>query len=363
MIALLLACSGPADGGDGTPSATGGTGHTGTPPPVGDHVFDDAHVLVVPDAEGVRFLDREARDVGLVRWDDLTGGACDECTGEGASPDGDGLLVSWALGFAGGGVGRIGGDGQPDWAVPDLAFPHDAVRDPADGTVLVPEAASNRFLWIAGDGSSSAPVRVLDETHLDWDEKVPNGIDRIDLDGRTYVVSSNRGAPAEPGRITLWDLTEPGAPHLVWRFPEEPGLDVPHAPIFRRWEDRWWLLWAHSEGSVSGATVGLAVTDDILQRPQYVADLEADGEPFEFLRGVELTDDGELWLVDTGIAIFQGNSSGRLWLGHMPTGLQPTGATGAVGPDQVFVPIAAEVVRDQLMTPFEGWLWEPTFRL
>ena len=47
----------------------------------------------------------------------------------------------------------------------------------------------------------------------------------------------------------------------------------------------------------------------------------------------------------------------------MPEDLVPTGASGQVGPGQVFVPLAAEAVRDRLYDPFEGWLWEPTFAL
>ncbi|MEQ1503040.1 MAG: hypothetical protein ABMB14_12460, partial [Myxococcota bacterium] len=179
-----------------------------------------------------------------------------------------------------------------------------------------------------------------------------------------------RGGPGglqDPsGEITMWDLTDPAAPSLVWTYPPSGSLFTPHGAVFRRYDGRWWLLYAHSDGNGSTSSVGLAVTDDPTVAPAYVADLlPANVDPFEFLRGVELTSDGWLWLTDSGTQGGPGGpgpASGRVVVAAMPT-LAPTGATGAYG-DQVFVDLTEDaVVVDDLANPFEGWLWRPTFPL
>ena len=79
-------------------------------------------------------------------------------------------------------------------------------------------------------------------------------------------------------------------------------------------------------------------------------------------RGVKLTADGELWLTDSGPGGGAGTSGaqGRILMATMPV-LAPTGATGAVPDDQVFVDVPVTLVRRDLRNPFEGWLWRPTF--
>lgn len=335
--------------------------------PVPDRVFDDAHALVVPDRNGLTLLHRDGEVVWREDWDGLVG-PCAECGGEGSSADGDGLLVAFTTNgpASGGSIARIGGDGALDWRIDGLVFPHDAVRDPSDGTVLVPEATANRITWWTEGGDQ---VRALDDADPGWVRDTPNGVDRVDDGDRTWLVSSHRGdgtgGVEGSGEITLWDLTDPGAPALAWTYPSSGSLNTPHGAILRRYEGRWWLVYAHSLGDdAHGSTVGLAVTDDLAVAPAYVADLTpvAPVGPFAFLRGVELTADGELWLVDSGSQGGFGTPiSGRVVTAPMPD-LDPTGASGAAGEDQVFVDLTGgSVAASGFEDPFEGWLWLPTF--
>lgn len=346
----------------------GSSGSDGVPPP-GDppdrRVFDDEHVLVVPHHRGLTLLRADGSAAWEEDWDGLVG-ECPLCGGEGASADGDGLLVALTTNglFAGGAVARIGSSGTLDWRLDGFVFPHDAVRDPADGAVVVDEATVDRITWVPGDGSSPDPVRALDDHDATWPGDTPNGLDRVDDGDRTWLVVSHRGdGSADSGQITTWDVTDPDAPTLAWTFPPAGGLGLPHGAVLRRYDGRWWLVWAHSAGQPDGSTVGLAVTDDPAVAPRYVADLvpAAPVGPFVFLRGVELTDDGWLWLTDSGEQTASSLVPGRIVSAPMPA-LEPTGAGGAVGEDQVLVPLdGAEVVADGFEVPFEGWLWRPTF--
>ncbi len=348
---------------------TGAIGHTGAPE---ERLFDADHVLVVPDGDGLHLLRRDGVAAWTRPWTELWAG-CDLCGGEGASPDGDGLLLSFTTSgpTSGGAIGRIGADGQPEYRRDGFRFPHDAIRDPGDGTIVVPEASGQRVVWVPGDGSSSIEVRALTRQTTGFPGKTPNGSELVTWGDRRYLLLSHRGTgggPLEPpnGEITMWDVTTPGAETLAWRFPEEGFLDMPHGPILRRHQGRWWMLWAHSGGGEGRrSSVGLAWLDDPARPPTYVADLVPPGEPgpFDFLRGVELTDDGELWLTDSGPGAGTGSAvaRGRLFVARMAE-VEPTGATGAVGTDQVFVDLEGlALVRGELRNPFEGWLWRPTF--
>ena len=81
--------------------------------------------------------------------------------------------------------------------------------------------------------------------------------------------------------------------------------------------------------------------------------------PFVFVRGVELTSDGWLYITDSGANGGVGFcDEGRVFQAPMPTGLAPTGATGDANGDQVFVDLpGVELMLDGLSNPFEGWLW------
>jgi hypothetical protein len=332
------------------------------------HMFSEDQVLVIPHGEGLDLMAPDGTTAWSRTWTELVG-PCPLCGGEGASPDGDGLLLAFTLtGPLGiGGIARLDGTGALEFRLDGFGFPHDAVRDPSDGTVIVSETQANRLNWVAGDGSSIVPIRTLDEYDPTWPGLTPNGNFQFDYEGRPYLLVSHRGSgtPEPAGAITLWDLSQPGDPQLRWRFPEAGALKVPHACMMREWQGQWWLVWAHTEGTESTGTVGLAVGDTPLERPQYVADLvpQEPVGPFVFLRGVDLTDDGWLYLTDTGPFGVPAVQAGRVVQTPLPA-LVPDGiSTGAIG-DQVLVDIeTAAVVRTGLAQPFEGWLWVPTFPL
>jgi hypothetical protein len=359
-------------GGSGGSAGTGGGGGTGgaiTTSTDVARVFDEEHVLVVPDGEGLGFLANDGTWVHRIALADITG-PCPACTGEGVAPDGDGLLFCWAAGFFTGGVARLDGTGALEWSIDGLAFPHGAVRDPFDDTVIVPEAGSNSVRWYPGDGASDEAVRVLDDGVVGWSQDLPNGIDKIEHEGRTFIVVSNRGGGMigfVPGKVSLWEVTDPDEPALLWKFPATGDLDTPHGAIMRFYEGRWWLLYAHSYGAPSGGgSIGLAVADAIDDAPQYVADLvpPAPAGPFDFVRGVEITDDGWLWMADSGPNEGLLGDNGRILKAPMPPDLEPTGASGAEGEDQLILPLAdTEVTTEGVANPFHLWLWRPTFPL
>jgi hypothetical protein len=330
-----------------------------------NRLFDDEHVLVIPDHEGLHFM---ASDGSLTRsssWTQLLG-SCDRCGGEGSSADGDGLLVAFTTNGFSGGIARIDLDGTLDFRLDGFSFPHDAIRDPADDTIIVPETFRSQITWVAGDGSSGDSLRSIGLGAPTWQfDDDPNGLERIDAeDGRTYLVESVRGGNQDPtdGKIRLWDITDPASLSFVWEFPAEGSLYAPHCPILREHEGQWWLIYAHSNGVSDGGSVGLAVTDDVATLPAYVADLVPAGAlaPFDFLRGVELTADGWLYLTDSGPG--QGLSlvpEGRVMKAPMPSALAPTGASGGAVEGQVLVDLEGmELLLDGLTNPFEGWLWK-----
>lgn len=347
------------------PAPTGDTGG-GTIPTTGGLLFDEDHVLVIPDQDGLQMMDNTGAVVFFQSWDTLLDG-CGGCGGEGSSADGDGLLLSFTTGggFTGSGIARIDTAGNLDWRVDGFSFAHDAIRDPYDDTVIVPEAFSDSTRWVPGDGSSNSSVRELNDNDDGWEGDQPNGAERFEYDGSVYLIESHRGGPgfAATGEITFWDITDPAATERVWRFPSGSGsLYTPHGPVYREWNGQYWLLWAHSDGAPDGSSsIGLAVTDDPTAPPEYVADLVPEGQyaPFVFVRGVELTSDGWLYITDSGANGGVGfGDDGRVFQAPMPTGLAPTGATGDANGDQVFVDLpGVELMLDGLSNPFEGWLW------
>jgi hypothetical protein len=380
LAALLGGACRPDEPAGHTGRHTGSAEHTGAgdllPPPTARELAE-GDVLVVPEKQGLTFLRADGSRAWSDTWTAVVGD-CAACGGEGASADGDGLLLSFTTEgpTRGGAVARLAADGALDWRVDGFAFPHDAVRDPFDDTVIVPEVGGSRLTWIPGDGTSAEPVRVLEPGMPDWPAKLPNGAERFDFDGRRYLLVSHRGLPTLPtrtggspvptGLLSLWDLTD-GAPALVWRFPEAGGLDTPHGAVFRVHEGRWWLLYAHTRGAAVGGSVGVAVTDDPTQLPAYVADLVPTGAaaPFDFLRGVDLSADGTLWLVDSGPGNGVGTRepTGRMLSAPLPDLPAPAGATGVVDTDQVLVDLRPTVLTEGLGNPFEGWWWRPPWPL
>jgi hypothetical protein len=330
------------------------------------HLLDADHVLVVPDGRGLVLLGDDGARVFDTAWTELVG-ECGACGGEGASPDGDGLLLSFTTDgpLAGGAVARIDGAGL-DWRLDGFLFPHDALRDPTDDTILVTEIARDRLTWIAGDGASAEAVKQLSPGDPEWMGGFPNGSERIDRDGSSYLLLTHRGGglfgDAE-GFLTLWEFVSPEVLDLKWRYPAEGFLHAPHGAVFREHEGELFVLYAHSDGlGDRGSSVGVATTTDLTVAPTYVADLVPEGAaaPFDFLRGVELTDDGTLWLTDSGPGSATSTlPEGRVLRVDLPAGLVATGATGGVD-DLVEVPVTPTLFADGLVNPFEGWLWVPT---
>jgi hypothetical protein len=186
-------------------------------------------------------------------------------------------------------------------------------------------------------------------------------MERVDYNGKTYILVSNRAAGAPSDVVSFWDITDPVAPAKLWVYPPSGALDTPHGPVFRQYDGSWYLFYAHSYGGPNGdSAVGVAVTTDPTVLPAYVADLvpKPPAGPFDFLRGVELTDDGWLWLTDSGPEF--GGGSGRILKAPFPAGLVPSGKSGAIT-QQTFLELPdATVVTSGLDDPFEGWLWVPT---
>jgi hypothetical protein len=315
-------------------------------------------VLVVPGSEGLDLYDANGSSRFFATWTDLVG-SCAACGGEGASVDDDGgLLVSFTTGagMSNGAIARIKPDFTLDFRVDGFAFPHDVVRDPSDQTLIVAETSANQLRWIAGDGSSAAAVRTLGA--LAGFGGMPNGMVRFDHEGEVYVLVTHRGTGGgTPGSVEMWRITDPADVSRVWSFPPSGSLDTPHCPSIRLVGTQWWMTWAHTEGATDGGgSVGLAVTDDPTVAPTYVADLlpSAAEAPFTFLRGVELDEDGTLWIVDSGGQV-GGGGSGRLFRAALPE-LAPTGASGAVDDDQVFATMDdLTLLADGMANPFEGF--------
>jgi len=355
---LLVACRmGPR-----TLPPTGDTGsEPGPPGPVGALPRPS---IVVPDDERLTFLDRDGTLLAAPTWHQILQG-CTTCGGEGGSADGDGLLLSYTTepgrGVRPGGVARLAGDGTLGFRIDGLGFPHDILRDPADGTLLVVETSRNRVIWLEGDGGSDEPLRELTAAHPEF-PPTPNGAELLQREGRAYLLLSHRALNS--GRITLWDITTPGEPSFVWRFPAEGELGIPHGPVLREVDGQWWLLWAHTRGSANNGTVGMAVTPDPTVAPTYVADLVpgADVGHFQFLRGVERLSDGRLLLTDAGPQTF-GPGMGRVFEATFPDLSPPDdGARGALG-SQRFEPLGSATLRlDGLGSPFEGWYWSEAAR-
>ncbi len=337
------------------------TGVPGVP-----RIFDAYHVLVVPTEDGISFYANDGSVVHEYTWTAMVG-ACPGCTGEGASPDGDGLLVSWAGQAQNQGVARINSAGVVEFTIKGMAFPHDAVRDPADDSIIVPEAFANALTWYPGDGSSAKDTRRVDDNTPGYNQNLPNGMDRVDYNGRTYILVSNRatGFGGNLGLLTLWDITDPAViPTKVWQFPQTGSLDTPHGPVIRQLDGVWYLLYAHSYGGPNGnGAVGVATMSDPTVQPEYVADLvpEQPVQPFDFLRGVELTDDGFLWMTDSGPEA-SNLDQGRIITAPFPPGLVATGKAGSTanGQQEYLGMPGGTLVVDDMPNPFEGWLWVPT---
>lgn len=371
LSACLLAAFGcqKADTGETAPPTTtdsGPTLDTSDLPPLedGEVYLDDTHLLIVPSYTGIALYTATGELFSERRISQLVE-SCPDCNVLGTAPDGDGLLFAWAIGAgasAPGGYSRVTATGV-EYSVADLGFPHDATRDPITGDVIVPEASLNRLVWLPGDGSSSTPVAILDSAVPDFTETLINSLQVLEQDGRVYAIFSNRGAITPPtGRISMWDITDRDAPSLMWKYPAVGFLDTPHGPLLREVDDQWWLVYAHTYGAGEVGTVGIAVTANLRTVPSYVADATPPPSigDLTFMRSAELTTDRVVVGADTGAT--GGATSGKIFRFALPE-LEPSGLSGARG-EQLFVEMEeAELLVSGLDSPYEAYLWRPTFAL
>lgn len=330
----------PTPTGTATPTADSGTTMPPRPGTAG---------LLIPDATGIRILELDGSERRAATWSELTNSDC-MCGGEGGSADDDGLLLSFVTDPSGIGQGdiiRVSADGTLDFRVADFAFPHDVMRDPADGSLMVVETFAGQVRWIAGDGSSNKPIRTLDVSNPNF-LNGPNGADRFDFEGRSYLLLSHLGdfgggLGDGGGRITLWDITTAGAPTHVWSFPDSNALGAPHSPILRQADGTWWLIWAHTAGGPNNqGTVGIAQTPSPLTAPTYYADLLSTEGPLQFLRGVELFED-TLYVTDS--------ATGQVFTADWVPPTVPKS-------EPPLIDLTNQTVfASGLAFPYEGWMW------
>lgn len=340
LLALAVACrGGPAD-------------DSGVAPAV-------ESLLLVPGYDGLLFYDADFAPVAAWTWPELVPGCDARCGGLGAAADGDGLLVAAAYGGSGedrpSGVVRLSADGPEIVAPGPFAFAHNAVRDPVTGAMIVTETSLDQLLWLDDDGATA--LYTLGVDHPDFVELRPNGLKLLELDSGVHLLLSSRGVVGPggtPGVISLWNVDDPDAPSLVWRFPGSGSLAAPHGPELREWAGRWWLLYAET----GSRNLGVAITDDPTVLPAHVADLTLpDAEEAGFLRAIGLQDDGTLLVVDSGGQ--NGNPpKGSIYLASLPDELLDARAGDA---PRVLELDDAAVVIDELADPFEAWWWAPTF--
>jgi hypothetical protein len=322
----------------------------------GDRYLDADHYLIQTDQDAITLLDESFTVVASYLLESAIGGACGAgCFAEGGSTDGDLILGSYvtsAWSFTGG-VFAMDHDGVVQFSLEGFGFPHDVVRDPADGTLIVGEAFGD-VTWIAGDGSSATTLRSIDGSTPGMAGTTVNSLDLIEFDGQTWLLVCTRS-----GVLTMWDISVPGSPDLAWRYPASGGLDTPHGAVLREFDGQFYLVYAHTFGGSSRfeGTVGVAVMAHPADPPDYLADLRVpSGLPeFGFLRGVELSTDGVLYLTDAGTEYPDAGDLGKLLTATLPVGLTPSGETGAVGAPQSYVDLVdlAEQ-RVGLGTPFEA---------
>ena len=346
--------------------------------PSADLMFDADHELLV--AALPVFV--SVQDDGDVAWsastaDFVADTRCDDgrCRVEGVTPDGDGLLVNWALQNgvqSEGGVVRMDlADGilAPTWEMTGWGYPHEALRDPTGPYFVIADATLDAIHWVSDDGTGNpdAPVASIDDTTPGvGSAHTPNGL-WIYRDGaEVFLLVSYRGNDAgapgsEVGRLLCFDVTDRGAPSLLWAFPEEGNLRAPHNPSFHWRDDRWILLFAHSHGvrSESGS-IGVAQTVDLRQVPTYIADLVPTNGAWGYPRGAELTGDDTLIITDTGT----GGVFGAVYVAAFPTELLPEGGSGAYtndGAEQRWVTVDDTMLVGGLNEAYRSILWAPTY--
>jgi hypothetical protein len=332
--------------------------------------------LVVTTVDGIEQRTLQGALEHVWRWEDLSEDCASGCKPEGIQPEGDGLIAVYSSSTKSGGVLRLqpsDGDLVVQWEFRNYSFPHDAITDPSGLGVIVAETFAGQILWLDPDDESV--LATLGVSHPDWEYSLPNSLDLLQQDDRYYLLMSNRGndlsagaGSAIDGTLVLWDISDPRSPIRTWVYPETGTLGMPHSPVMRRAGGTWTLAYAHSIGLAQTgdgglSTVGLAQTDDLTKRPTYLVDAllpDLLGD-IKFSRGVELSAEGRLYVVETGAK----GADARLLTASLPE-LSPSGLSGAYDENhthQSFHSLEdAEVLAEDVAGAFEVRLWTPTYQ-
>lgn len=390
LLLALIACT--AEPGTKDPSATGEddsgttdpTGTTPEGPPV-DAALDADHVLVVSSMNTITALDADGGEVRSWAVDDFVDSStCSggQCRAEGVTPDGDGLVVNWALQerTTEGGLLRLDpveGDLEATWVQEGWSYPHEVRRDPGSSTYIVADAFLDSVSWVPDDGSGD-PDHPLTEIGSNdsnqYGAHVPNGLalaSEGDVVGLLICYRGNDASNpgAETGRLAMWDIADADAPRLLWVFPASGNLQAPHDPSLHWRDGRWLLLYAQSHGDANTAgTVGVAELADLTTQPTYLADLRPASGSWGYPRGALLTGDDTLFVTDTpGLGGGGGGSGepGAVYRMAFPTDLAATGKGGAYssgGSDQAFEDLAdVETFAEGFDQTYRSFVWKPTW--
>ena len=127
----------------------------------GDRYLDASHYLIQSDQDGLQIRNSDLSMFASYPFQTLIGGSCgSSCFGEGTSTDDDlilGTYITSAWTFQGG-IYAVDHAGTLQFALSGFSFPHDVVRDPVDGTLIVAEAFGD-ISWVAAPKPSRVPSR------------------------------------------------------------------------------------------------------------------------------------------------------------------------------------------------------------
>jgi len=184
------------------------------------------------------------------------------------------------------------------------AFPHDIALMPDGETIVLTDTSQGRVIWARPPvGDAAAEIIALFDQDLSlWnDSRAVNCLQLVQDQGHTLMLLSYKAASDEEsgendGRITMWDVTDPQLPSLLWAWPTDGVVAAVHNPAL--WETDQGLLmsYAHSLGASDGenewaGSMGLAQYS-YEGIPEYLADIVLaggnDGEDMGFVRDVQI---------------------------------------------------------------------------
>jgi hypothetical protein len=359
-------------------------------PPLAPTVTDES-LLVVPNQDYMSLYDNTGKEVYSWRWGDIIeSGMCDGkgavggCTGEGSSPDGDGLLVSYRQSGIPvenelpSGVIRfslINGVLTPDWQKEGfVSYIHDVARTPDHDTgLIILETLLNQISWFT-DQSDPNPSFIITEDSPAWKTNLvlPNGFEQFSSQGRDFLLVNWRNDSGETqlagGLISLWDISEPKNPVTIWDYPEDGRLREPHGATLRYYNGEIYLLYGHPNSYVNTSdkrrygTIGIAKSSDLFSRPSYLADISPAGDlpSMQHPRYADLTAAGDLIITDTG----DSSKGKRGWVWQVPLpSLVPTDKSGGQTDEGENLHIielnSGELIIEDISNPFEAWFWTP----